>query len=232
MRLLFLHALPFGGEMWADEMAHFGNDALAPTLYDTGDSLTHWATAALHLVGDEPVVVIGCSVGGSCALEVARLAPEQVAGIVLIGAKADVRPEPALRDAAIAHIESTGVDSAWAEYWRPLFGPNTPAATVEAAHLLAHMVTPASLQRGVRAFHDRNELTAFAAAWTRPLIGISGAHDISPAPATVRSLATGPNRRFHLVADCGHYVSLEQPSTFRSLLAESIEWIMEAGQGS
>ncbi|MEQ1700062.1 MAG: alpha/beta hydrolase [Ilumatobacteraceae bacterium] len=225
MRLVFLHALPFGGEMWADEVGNFGPDALAPTLYDEGHSLTEWATAALRLIGGEPCIAIGCSVGGSCAIELARLAPDQVAGLVIVGGKAGVRPEPALRDAAITHVEAHGIDSAWEELWRPLLAPDSPAAVLDAAHQLARSIQPPSLVRGLRVFHDRRDNTEFAAGWTRPLVGICGAHDRSPTPATVEALATGPNRRFHLVEHSGHYVNLEQPAVFRSILSESIEWI-------
>lgn len=225
MRLVFLHALPFGGEMWADEVCHFGPTALAPTLYDEGDSLTDWATTVLRLIGGEPCIAIGCSVGGSCALELARLAPDQVAGLVLVGAKAGVRPEPALRDAAIAHVQANGVDSAWQEYWHPLFAPGSSAATIDAARQLALDVESSSLVRGLRAFHDRRDLSGFAAGWTKPLVGLSGTHDRSPTPATVEALATGPSRRFHLVEHSGHYVNLERPTEFRSIITESIRWI-------
>lgn len=225
MRLVFFHALPFGGEMWADEVRDFGPDALAPTLYDEGASLTDWATAALRLVAAEPCIAIGCSVGGSCAVELARLAPDQVAGLVLVGAKAGVRPEPALRDAAIAHVEGNGIESAFEEFWHPLFAPNSPTATIDAARQLALSVEPSALQRGLRAFHDRRDNSEFAAGWTKPLVGVSGVHDHSPTPATVAALATGPNRRFHLVEQSGHYVNLEQPAVFRSILSASIDWI-------
>ena len=213
--------------MWADEVECFGRDALAPTLYDEGDSLTQWAQAALRLIGNEPCIAIGCSVGGSCALELARLAPQQVAGLVLIGAKAGVRPEPALRDRAIQCVEQHGVDEAWTAFWRPIFGPHSSAALIESAWRLARSVGRSSLIHGLRALHDRADLSTFAAEWTKPLVGISGAYDRTPTPATVESLATGPNRQFHLVPDSGHYVNLEQPEAFHSLLVASIEWITD-----
>lgn len=230
MRLVFFHALPFGGEMWADEVRGFGPDALAPTLYDEGDSLTDWATAALRLIGEELCIAIGCSVGGSCAIELARLAPNQVAGLVLVGAKAGVRPEPALRDAAIAHVDANGIESAFEEFWQGLFAPDSSTVTIDAARRLALLVEPQALARGLRAFHERRDNSEFAAGWTKPLVGVSGVHDHSPTPATVAALATGPNRRFHLVEGSGHYVNLEQPAVFRSILSASIEWITAAAQ--
>ncbi|HEV7758841.1 MAG TPA: alpha/beta fold hydrolase, partial [Acidimicrobiales bacterium] len=101
MRVVLLHALPFDGRMWRAERDLLGSEALAPSLYRFGARLEDWAQGVLDLVGGEPLVVVGCSVGGSCALEIARAPPDQVAGIVLVGAKAGVRPDPALRDRAV-----------------------------------------------------------------------------------------------------------------------------------
>src|SRR5688572_18383674 len=96
MELLFLHALPFDGTMWASQAQLLPGSTYAPTLYRWGDSIEAWAAAALKLVKGDRLVVIGCSVGGSCALELAAVAPDRVAALVLIGTKAGHRRDPAL----------------------------------------------------------------------------------------------------------------------------------------
>ena len=173
----------------------------------------------LQLAGPEPCVVVGCSVGGSCALEMALAAPDQVAGIVLIGSKVGVRPDPMMRDQAIRLLETRGIEAAWARYWAPQFGRNASHAVVAAARDLALSQDVGDLVRGVRAFHCRRDLTDWVADWRRPLVVISGAEDLTPPPSTAATLGDGPARRFHLVDDCGHYVSLERPEIFHSLLA-------------
>ena len=95
MRLVLLHALPLDGTMWTGATEFPVDATIAPTLYPLGASLEEWAAGVLDLAGPDPFVVVGNSVGGSCAIEVARLAPERVAAMVLVGAKAGVRPEPA-----------------------------------------------------------------------------------------------------------------------------------------
>jgi pimeloyl-ACP methyl ester carboxylesterase len=65
----------------ADEISF--SDALAPTLYGLGHSLQEWAVAVLDHCEGEELIVVGSSVGGSCALEIARASPDQVRGIVL-----------------------------------------------------------------------------------------------------------------------------------------------------
>src|SRR5688500_9311118 len=93
MRIVLLHALPLDARMWGADIANLGGDVLAPDLFRLGESIEDWAAVVIEMIGADDVVVVGCSVGGSCALEVARAAPERVRGIVLVGAKADVRPE-------------------------------------------------------------------------------------------------------------------------------------------
>jgi pimeloyl-ACP methyl ester carboxylesterase len=99
--LLLLHALPLDGSMWAGQMDLLPDATHAPTLYDFGESVEQWAAAALKLLYGDRLIVVGCSVGGSCAIEVAVAAPDRVAALVLIGTKAAHRPEPALHEDAL-----------------------------------------------------------------------------------------------------------------------------------
>lgn len=222
VRVVLLHALPFDGRMWQAERDLAPGGVVAPSLYRLGETLEDWAQGVIALVGDEPVLVVGCSVGGSCALEVARAAPDQVLGVVLVGAKAGVRPDPVLRDEAVRLLISKGVEAAWRVYWRPLFGRHAPEGVLTVARDLAVDQEVEDLVREVRAFHERRDLTDFALAWPRPIVVISGDEDRTPLPTTAARITAAPNRRFHLVEDCGHYVNLERPIEFRSLVAETI----------
>jgi 8-oxo-dGTP diphosphatase len=65
--------------------------------------------------------MVGNSVGGSCALEVALQAPDRVEVIVLIGANAGGRPEP-FRDEAVRVFREKGMDEAWPRYWGGCLG--------------------------------------------------------------------------------------------------------------
>jgi len=84
LELLFLHALPLDGSMWAGQKQLLPGSTYTPTLYPFGDSIEAWAAAALKVAKGDRLVVVGCSVGGSCALELAVAAPERVAALVLI----------------------------------------------------------------------------------------------------------------------------------------------------
>jgi pimeloyl-ACP methyl ester carboxylesterase len=219
VRLVLLHALPLDATMWAGEIDVDVESTVAPTLYGLGDSLEAWAGAVIDQAGDGPLLVAGNSVGGSCAIEIARLAPDRVAAIVLVGAKAAVRPDPESRDRAIRLISERGMAAAWPKYWKPLFGPHAQPDVVASAREIAFAQTIDDVVCGVRVFHDRPDRSDVACTWPKPLVVVSGDHDRSPSPATTAALAaSAPRGRLHVVEDCGHYVSLERPREFEKIL--------------
>jgi pimeloyl-ACP methyl ester carboxylesterase len=227
MRVVLLHALPFDERMWAAQADVVPGATLVPSLFGLGDSLEEWAAAVVAAAGDHEMLVVGCSVGGSCALEVAAAAPEQVRAVVLVGAKAAVRPDPRLRDEAVALLESGGMAPAWERYWRPLFGPETPAETLSAARSLAMAQDVADVVRGVRAFHDRRDLTGVVTRWPRPLVVVNGASDTSPSPSTAAALAArAPDGRLRVVDGCGHYVNLERPAALDAVITTTLAEVM------
>jgi pimeloyl-ACP methyl ester carboxylesterase len=149
----------------------------------------------------------------------ARLAPGQVRAVVLVGSKAGVRRDDEARDRALSLLAKEGFDLAWQSLWLPLFGPDCPLSVIERAHTLGKDLSKEWLVRGVRAFFDRPDLSDFARAWTGKIEAISGEHDRSPSPETSESVTRSAlDGRFHLVRDCGHYVNLERPAAFDSLL--------------
>jgi len=219
MQLVLLHALPLNGTMWANEMELVPAGTIAPTLYSFGESIEDWARAVLDLTSQhDPLVVVGNSVGGSCALEVARQAPGRVKAVILIGAKAGVRPEPGFRDEAIGTLRDHGMEGAWPKYWAGLFGANADPRVVEDARRLACSLDIEDIVRGVKAFHDRHDLSGFARSWPKPLLVIRGDQDDTPGYADAAQTAAGPLGELHVIEDAGHYTSLEQPSKVQCLI--------------
>ncbi len=223
MPTIFLHPLPFDGSIWRQHLDSPGVDddlVIAPDLYRLGDSIEAWAQAVLDLAGTGPLVLVGGSVGGSCAIEVARLAPERVALLVLVGAKAGHRPEPDLRDAAIRMLVEHGMEGAWETYWAPLFGPNVDPAVVADAYAIALTQRVEDVINGVRVFHGRTDRTEVVESLDTPIVVVTGDHDPTArhAPALAARVRHGS---FHRIANCGHYVPLEQPEELAAILRDA-----------
>lgn len=221
MHLVLLHALPLDGSVWANEMQLEVESTIAPTLYGLGQSLESWARGVLDLAGRSDLVLVGNSVGGSCALEVARLAPDRVAAVVLVGAKAGHRPEPSARDSAIRDLTEGGMPGAWPKYWEPLFGSRASPAALETARGIAFAQPVADLLCGVRVFHGRSDRTDFIRSWPKALVFVSGDEDRTPSPTTTAvEAASAPKGEFHLIEGTGHYIGLERPFRLEAIVRQ------------
>lgn len=191
-------------------------------MYELGGSVQDWAHAILEECRDEELVVVGNSVGGSCALEVARAAPDRVRAVVLVGAKVNVRRDLRLRDEAVGVLRRAGITAAWDRYWKPLFGADASADVVAGARQLALEQDVGDLVTGVWAFHDRRDHSEWLATWSGRLVSVTGAADRTTTPQAAAASVTS-KRAQHLVIDrCGHYVPLEQPATLSQIIQEQL----------
>lgn len=221
--LLLLHALPLDGTMWNGLRDLLPTATSAPTLYGFGDTLEDWARGALETTDAERLIVVGCSVGGSCAIEVAIAAPERVAALVLIGTKARRRLDPAQRRQAVDIIHERGLNEAWRTFWQPLISTSASLDVIEQVKNITLAQSPADVARGVEVFHTRPSRDAFLPAFQKPVVIVTGADDIAPGYATSAVQAReAPRGRLHVEPACGHYVPLEKPDAIRAILAELV----------
>jgi pimeloyl-ACP methyl ester carboxylesterase len=224
LELLFLHALPLDGSMWAGQKHLLPGSSYTPTLYSFGDSIEEWAAAALKLAKGDRLVVVGCSVGGSCALEVAVAAPDRIAALVLIGTKAEHRPDPALHASALETLREKGLEEAWNVFWAPLFSRSANSRVIGDAKQIMLRQSPLDIARGVTVFHNRPSRGRFLLAFPCPVIVVTGADDVAPGPKMSKAQAdSAQHGRLHIVPECGHYVPLEQPEYLNSILREVID---------
>jgi pimeloyl-ACP methyl ester carboxylesterase len=219
LELLFLHALPFDGSMWAGQKQLLPGSTYTPTLYPFGDSIEAWASAALKLAKGDRLIVVGCSVGGSCALELAVTAPDRVAALVLIGTKAGHRPDPALHASALKTLQEKGLEEAWKVFWAPLFSGSANSQLIGDAKRIMLRQSPLDVARGVTVFHSRPSRDQFLSEFSRLVIVVTGADDGAPGlKVSTAQAASAPQGRLDVVPECGHYVPLERPEYLNSIL--------------
>ena len=109
--MLLIHAFPIDAQMWEAQIAALGEaevPVVAPHLpgfggtASAGDVMTMGSAAqrcleALDGAGVDGAVVCGLSMGGYVALELWRLAPERVRGLVLANTRSDADPPEGAR---------------------------------------------------------------------------------------------------------------------------------------
>jgi pimeloyl-ACP methyl ester carboxylesterase len=212
--LVLLHAFPLDGRMW-EPLGR--TDAIAPTLYNPGSSMEEWAEAVLEDV-DGPFLACGSSMGGYCALAIARLAPERLTGLVLAGARLGDDPpdRKAARGDTIELIRSEGPAALWEDMRPKLFPETASEDAVEFAHRIALEQDSEDLVRGVEAIRDRVDSTAVAQGLETPVVLAVGEHDPFFTPEEAR--ATG--LRLREFPGVGHLPMLERPDEFNAMLDE------------
>jgi pimeloyl-ACP methyl ester carboxylesterase len=111
-RWMLLHGTPLDPSVWDEVRAHLPVTSIAPDLNrefaDTGLLQQQLAAAVLAEDPDGPLVVVGHSLGGQVALEMALLAPHRIDRLILVCTR-DV-PVPEFTAAARALRDGAGID--------------------------------------------------------------------------------------------------------------------------
>ena len=200
MKVLLLHAWPPDERMWKPQLEPLreaGFEPLAPRLYGRGPSIDGWAAQLLGEV-EGTFVAVGASMGGYCALALARRAPERVAGLVLVGSRAaaDSEERRRFRDETAASLRREGV-------------PQDLDTEVAAEDL-------AIAQEAMR---DRPDLSSVATSFGGPLLVCVGEADEIVSVEEARALADGAlDGSLEVFEGAGHLLSIEQPDRFDAVL--------------
>ena len=204
MNAVLLHAFPLDERMWEGQRAVLeGFDVVAPNLYRLGgSSLDDWAATVLAETRG-PLVAVGASMGGYCALAMARREPERVQGLLLAGSRAaaDSPERRRTRDETIATLRDFGVEA-----WNPD---------------VAGERTADELIRATEALRDRPDASDVVASFRGPLVLVVGEDDELLDIEEAREIvALAPEGRLEVVARAGHLVSLDQPERFNAVLSD------------
>jgi len=202
------------------DLRGFGRTPLPPEAYtDAGDVvalLDHLDVVGCHLVGS--------SLGGRVALEVARAHPDRVASLVLLcPAFAALEPTPAVREFGAredALLEAGDIDAAVELNLQTWLGPEASAQTRE---LVRQMQRHAfEVQQAANADPDfpwPEPITVDPAGVTAPTLAVSGDHDLDHFRAIARHLAsTIPQARLVTLPWAAHLPAIERPDEITRLL--------------
>ena len=232
-RYLLLHAFPFDGTMWdsvAELLRAEGHEVLAPDLRGFGSAPLGERSPAiavmvddmLSLLGEEPAVIAGCSMGGYVALGIATRRPDLVAALALVDTKATADPEAArAQRERVAGLADDGGD--WsAGMIDGLLGETTRrsrpelVATVRGALAAAPRATVAWAQRAMAA---RPDARAPLALLTAPVAVVMGEEDtMSPLGEQVLIREAAPHAAWVPIPSAGHLPPLEAPAEVAAAL--------------
>ena len=205
--ILLLHGWPVSERVWVSQVSALrdaGFDVHTPHLYGRGPSIDDWAAQLLREL-DGPLVPVGASMGGYCALALARRAPERVVGMALVGSRADADSfeRRKFRQEQIADLRAGE---------RPALADGD-----------ADLDRLAVAQEAIR---DRLDLTGVVASFGGPLLVCVGDRDEIVSVDEARELAEKAlDGKLELFPGAGHFVAVDQPERFNEVLLEFVsQW--------
>jgi len=212
VKVLLLHAFPLDKGMWEPQRAALaGHEVVAPRLYGRGRTMDQWADSiAGETEGD--LVVVGASMGGYCALALARRVPERVRGLLLVGARpdADSAERRASREDTIELIRSEGLEGLWQIMLPKLFHDESAADE----HLVYRDTE--ALITALEAVRDRADSTDVVRSFSGPVQFVIGEFDPYVSAAELSKFDVRELR------GVGHLVNLERPDEFNEILREFV----------
>jgi 3-oxoadipate enol-lactonase len=210
VKVLLLHAFPLDKGMWEPQRAALaGHDVIAPRLYGRGQTIDDWATSIAGETEGE-LAVVGASMGGYCALALARRAPERVRGLLLVGARPDADSDErrAGREDTIELIRNEGLEGLWQMMLPKLFHDQSAADE----HLIYRDAD--ALVNALAAIRDRADSTEVVRSFAGPVQFVIGEFDPYVSAQEVREFDVRE------LPGAGHLVNLERPDEFNEILRE------------
>ncbi len=242
--VLLLHGVGGGRQAWdvsgtGAALAAAGFTALAADLPGYGASLpvapsTLAGMAAavvqtLAALGTGPAVLVGHSMGGMVAQEVAATAPQWVHGLVLAGTSpAFGKPggdwQQAFLQSRFAPLDAgLGMAGLAALLVPTMVAPGAAPQAITAAQQMMAAVPEATYRAAVAAlvaFDRRADLPNIGV----PTLVITGAHDRTAPPEVARKMAERiPGATCLVLPGAGHLLNIEQPHAFNTALLQFLQ---------
>ena len=227
--LVLLHAFPLDRRMWrplagsrllAPDLPGFGDAArTVPSIDAMADVVAEFIRA---VVGQTPVALGGCSMGGYVALAFARKYPERLRKLILIDTKAEADDAAARanRDKQLAEIASRTLTAAALIAGMLPKMLATPEA-VEEVRALGGAQSLEGIAAGIRALRDRPDASDGLGNIRVPTLVVVGEYDtITPASAARALHERIAGSRLAVVPGAAHLSNLDRPDAFTTLLRE------------
>jgi 3-oxoadipate enol-lactonase len=229
--LVFLHGVGGGHHAWEQQLPYFAGLGYPSHAWDQpgyGHSpavepydLEHISASLARLIeslGDEPVVLVGHSMGGMIAQETYARHPRLVKALALCftspafaGGSSEFTKQ--FIAARIAPLDEGKSMAEIAAQLIPTMGSNS-----KLAEQLMAGVPPETYRKAVRlltTFDRRKELAGIKV----PTLLIAGSEDKTAPPSVMERMAQKiPGAEYALIPDCGHLGPMDRPEEFNAAL--------------
>jgi pimeloyl-ACP methyl ester carboxylesterase len=233
-KVLLVPGLLCDGHVWEATLS-----ALAPMPAEVADVTTQPSIPAMatDLLAryPGPLIVVGHSMGGRVAMEMARQAPGRLLGMALLNTGMAPRSEAEMpgREAMIARAHREGM-AALAAHWLPgmmAAGVAPDPAVIDGLTRMVCRMTPEIAERQILALIDRPDARIGMPDWRGPLLLMTGRLDVWSPVAQHEDIARlCPQARLEIIENAGHFAPVEQPAAVAALLSDWVRGLLAAPQ--
>jgi pimeloyl-ACP methyl ester carboxylesterase len=234
--IVLLHGYPFNRTMWRGQVAALRERyrVITPDLRGLGATpmadtatmaeMARDVVALLDKLKIEKAVIGGLSMGGYVVLELARLFPERVSGLILADTRAQADTDE-LRAGRQAHAQAVlggGMAAIVDDFLPKMLAPRTFVAQPEIAAQVRAMILatkPEGAAAAQRGMAQRRDHLAWLPQVSVPVLVLVGTEDAVTPPADAEAMhAALPDARLVVLEGAGHVSNLEQPDAFNTAL--------------
>jgi pimeloyl-ACP methyl ester carboxylesterase len=224
MNVVFLPGLLCDARLWEAQVRALGARATVQVAdMTTGGTMAALAADVLARAPTGRFALAGLSMGGYCALEIVRQAPERVAALALLdtSARPDT-PEGTTNRRRLVKLAEHDFDRVVDELLPKLVAPAHLAdpAIAGVVRAMARAFDPTSFARQQEAIISRADSRPLLPTITCPTLVLCGREDALTPPAVHEEMAAAiPRARLVLVDGSGHLSPLERPEAVTAALA-------------
>ncbi len=226
--ILFVHGAGMDHSVWtlqARYFAHHGSNALAVDLPGHGrsegpalttiESMADWIAALIDALGNEPVALVGHSMGALVCLEAAARHRDSVQHLALLGAAPAMPVHPALLEAAAADNPlAAELVSSWGHGPAGHIGGNRAPGGWLMGHALKLLAKAPQgvLHNDLAACNAYGRGLAAASEVDCPALVVAGGYDrMTPTKQAAKLADAISNSRLKIIEGSGHLMLVEKP---------------------
>lgn len=227
IHVIFLPGLLNDASLFRDQLAALSPVAQTEVADLTrSDSIAELAASVIRQAPMDRFVLVGLSMGGYVALEIMRQAPDRVCGLALLDTSArPEKPEAATARKALMKLAETDMEAVGEQMLPRLSHPdrmNLPAVRGVFHSMLTGLGKDVFLRQQT-AIMGRADSRPGLAFITCPTLVIVGREDLLTPPEMAEEIVTHVRHaEFHIIDNCGHLSTLDQPDEVARLL---LEWV-------
>lgn len=231
--LVFLHGWAQSRQIWCNQFEPF-NDALFLNLPGHGSAADlpadEWVDAIVAQLPDEPCHLVGWSLGGMVAMQIAAIHPERVAALMLVSTTPRFRASEAWLHGSSDEVFNgfreaveSGSPKALNRFFALMLHGDALSRSdynrlAKTAVDRSNPVSDTGMQGGLELLQEL-DLRWLAKAIKQPVLIVHGESDAVVPVAAGRWLAEQiSHSESHIFPDCGHAPFLTRPDTFNELV--------------